>query len=276
MALPLEREAYTEPRCPLSPPARAGSQGHSIPRNRVLEKLDQYLARRDYPGAERHLVYWLEEARQNGDEEGAFLVLNELMGLYRKLNREEEAIACAQEALALSHSLDLDKGPSGATCLVNAATVLEAFGRYDAALSHFEAAQELYEALLPANDPRLGGLYNNMGLCLSALGRYEEALCLYRRAMAIMETAPYGPWEQAVTCLNMANTLEKQKGLEAGAEEIEALMEEAWTRLDLPSPVRDGYHAFVCEKCAPTFSYYGYFAYAGELKKRSEELYAGA
>lgn len=37
MALPLEREAYTEPRCPLSPPARAGSQGHSIPRNRVLE-----------------------------------------------------------------------------------------------------------------------------------------------------------------------------------------------------------------------------------------------
>ena len=104
MALPLEREAYTEPRCPLSPPARAGSQGHSIPRNRVLEKLDQYLARRDYPGAERHLVYWLEEARQNGDEEGAFLVLNELMGLYRKLNREEEAIACAQEALALSFS----------------------------------------------------------------------------------------------------------------------------------------------------------------------------
>ena len=34
-----------------------------IPQQRVIEKMDAYMARRDYAGAERHLKYWLEEAR---------------------------------------------------------------------------------------------------------------------------------------------------------------------------------------------------------------------
>ena len=34
----------------------------------------------------------------------------------------------------------------------------------------------------------------------------------------------------------------------------------------------DGYSAFVCEKCAPTFAYYGYFITAEALAARSEEL----
>ena len=35
---------------------------------------------------------------------------------------------------------------------------------------------------------------------------------------------------------------------------------------------RLGYYAFVCEKCAPTFSYYGYFLAAERLKDRSDRL----
>ena len=34
-----------------------------IPQQRVIEKMDAYMSRRDYAGAERHLLYWLEEAR---------------------------------------------------------------------------------------------------------------------------------------------------------------------------------------------------------------------
>ena len=36
---------------------------------------------------------------------------------------------------------------------------------------------------------------------------------------------------------------------------------------------KDGYYAFVCEKCASVFGYYGYFAYENELKMRAREIY---
>ena len=41
-----------------------------------------------------------------------------------------------------------------------------------------------------------------------------------------------------------------------------------------PGLPRNGYYAFVCEKCAPTFDYFGRFAFAAELRAVSEEIYA--
>ena len=43
--------------------------------------------------------------------------------------------------------------------------------------------------------------------------------------------------------------------------------------LQTPEVPHNGYYAFVCEKCAPTFRYFGRFAYADELKQRSDEIY---
>ena len=53
----------------------------------------------------------------------------------------------------------------------------------------------------------------------------------------------------------------------------EAVPVEAEALLDTPSVPRNGYYAFVCEKCAPTFSYYGYFLTAEKLTGRAEEIY---
>ena len=36
---------------------------------------------------------------------------------------------------------------------------------------------------------------------------------------------------------------------------------------------RDGYYAFVCEKCASVFGYYGRFFYDGELRARARGIY---
>ena len=36
---------------------------------------------------------------------------------------------------------------------------------------------------------------------------------------------------------------------------------------------RDGYYAFVCEKCASVFGYYGHFFYEKELKERAKAIY---
>ena len=35
----------------------------------------------------------------------------------------------------------------------------------------------------------------------------------------------------------------------------------------------DGYYAFVCEKCASVFGYYGRFVYEGELLERARRIY---
>ena len=65
-------------------------------------------------------------------------------------------------------------------------------------------------------------------------------------------------------------TEETKEGEEPAQPAAEDQAEEL---LDTEGIPHDGYYAFVCEKCEPTFRYYGYFLYANELKKRAEEIY---
>ena len=270
-------EDYTDPVCPFctdgykdEPPARA------IPLGRVLEKLDAYLGKNDYDGAERHLKYWLGEADADGDGRGAFALKNELMGLYRKVGKRDEALEFADAALELAEKLGIAESAAGGTAFVNAATVYKAFGMPEKSLELFERAREVYERELDGDDSRLGGLYNNMGLTLCDLRRFDEARELYSAALRVMEKAQYGEAERAITCLNLANLAEAQYGLEEASEEIGGLVERARELLESEALPRNGYYAFVCEKCAPTFGYYGYFIYAKELRERAEKIYAGA
>ena len=52
----------------------------------------------------------------------------------------------------------------------------------------------------------------------------------------------------------------KQAGIEPDKDEkINATLGRAWDALDAPDTPRDGEYAFVASKCAPAFSYYGWF-----------------
>lgn len=265
------KEEYQEPRCllgmePLGEPERLAP----VPLRRVVEKLDEYCARRDFAGAERHLDYWLAEARQAGDRRGEFSLQNERMGFYRKQGRREEAYAAAGAALELISAAD---EVSAATCHVNVGTVYDSFGEPERAVPEFQAARVGYEAALDPKDPRLGGLYNNMGLALAETGDYAEADRLFRRALDIMEGTAFGPWEQAMTWLNMADAAEREHGAEAAEEPIQDCLTHAQALLDRESPPRNAYYAFICEKCAPGFDYHGWFFYAAELRERAERCY---
>ena len=246
-----------------------------IPQQRVIAKMDDYMSRRDYAGAERHLRYWLEEARAGGDLRGMLMVRNELVGHYRKTGDRERAMESAEAALALVAELGFEGTISAGTTCVNVGTMLNAFGENERALALFERARPVYEQSAATRPALLGGLYNNMALTCAALGRYGEADELYDRAMAAMAKAPNGALEQAITCLNRANLVEARDGMEAGEGAIYALLEQASELLGRPELPRDGYYAFVCEKCAPTFDYYGWFAEAAALKEEAERLYAG-
>ena len=272
----IKPEDYMEPRCLLcEDPYGAKPSVKSIPQQRVLDKMDEYMSHRDYAGAERHLLYWLEEAKLGGDQRGELLIRNELVGHYRKVANKEKALENGEIALQLLEELDFAETISAGTTYTNVATACNAFGENERALSLFEKARAIYEATPNTKPQLLGGLYNNMALTLVPLSRFEEAYILYDKAMLQMAKVPGGVLEQAITCLNIANALEAELGMEAAEKRVSELLDQAYDLLHDPSAERDGYYAFVCEKCAPTFSYYGYFAAAEELKKYSEELYEG-
>ena len=272
----LEKEDYQEPRCLICDPVDQKQAGVTpIPVGRILEKLDTFLDRQDYAGAKRLLAGWMEEARQGHDLRGQLSLENELMGICRKTGAGEEAMQHAARALQLIEDTGLQDSVTAATTYVNAATVYHAFEKEDRSLELFRKARPLMEASLPEGDFRLGSLYNNMALTLMSLEQYGEAREMNRLALQTMEKNENGKLEQAVTWLNMANAEELELGLEVAAGTIDSCLERAEALLLDPELEQNGYYAFFCEKCAPTFDYYGWFVTAKELKTRAERYYAG-
>ena len=251
-----------------------GGGTNRVDTGRIMNKLDEYFNRNDYVAAERHLLYWLSESLAARDARAELPIRNELMGLYRKLGRREDAIAAAEAALATVEQMPRCDAVGAATTYLNSATVYKAFSMADRALPLFERAKAIYEKELNGNDTRLAGLYNNMALALVDLKRFDEADHLYRNAILILEKSESGAPEIAITYLNMASAVEAKLGLEDAAEVIGEYLRMAEELLE-GEEKRDGYYAFVCEKCASVFDYYGYFYYAKQLKERAKGIYEG-
>lgn len=265
----LSKEDYTEPQCPLC----MNPEIKPIPVGRIIEKLDSLLEKNDYYGAERHLQYWLSEAEVCNDMHGKLTVLNEMIGLFRKTNKETDCLKAVDDALTLAKTMGAEQTVSFGTTLINAATGYKAFGKAESALPLYRRAREIYETNLDPEDGKLGGLYNNMALTLSELEAYDEAEDLYNKAIRIMEKQENGALEIAITNLNLADLIAAKSGLDDGAEQIERYLTDAEKLLNLESLPKDGYYAYVCEKCAPAFGYYGYFAAERELHERARMIY---
>lgn len=248
--------------------------GH-ISTGRVLDKLDEYLGRNDYAAAERHLLYWLGEAQSAKDDRCALLVQNELAGLYRKLGREDDAIRTVSSLLELIDEMGIENNIGAATTYLNCATVYKAFSKAEESLPLFEKARDIYEKSLSAYDKRFGGLFNNMALALVDLQRFDEAYALYDKAVSVMSQVEDGELEVAITYLNIASAKETQLGAVESDGIVNEYIEKAMKILD-EHENRDGYYAFVCEKCASVFGYFGYFIYEKDLKKRASEIYEGS
>ena len=265
---------YTDPICPFctdqfkkQPPV------HPIPISRILEKLDEHLGRNDYDSAEKHLLYWLGEAEDGRDKHGMLTIENELMGLYRKTNRKEKALESVKKALSLIDELNLGTAVVAGTTLTNAATVYKAFAMPEDSIELFEKSKAIYEKELASDDARLGGLYNNLGLTLTDLKRFNEAKVYYNKAIDVMKQNRYGELEIAITYLNLADLATAQLGAEESEKIVDKYIEKAYELLNKDYLPRNGYYAFVCEKCAPIFGYYGRFLYNKELSDRAREIY---
>ena len=246
-----------------------------ISTNRVLSKLDGFLNKNDYVSAERHILYWISEAEKLCDNRCRLLLLNELAGLYRKLNRKDDALKVVKSALEAVCAMGIEDNVGAATTFINCGTVYKAFDLAEDALPLFYKARDIYERELAETDRRLGGLYNNMALTLVDLKSFDEAYILYDKAVSVMESTENGMLEVAITYLNIASAKESELGAEDSESVIDELLNKAAEILD-NYEIKGGYYAFVCEKCASVFLYYGHFVYGEELKERAKRIYEGA
>ena len=242
----------------------------TVPIRHVTDKLDSVLARNDMAEGERLLEYWLGEARALRDKRGELAVLSEMMGLYRKTSNKEKGLKSVYDGLELVRSLKLDSTVSGATIILNAATTLKAFGKADEALPLYEEVSVIYDKELAPYDVKRAGLFNNAALAYADVGRYDEAEKRYLSALDVLSHSEKNDNEIAVTYVNLAHLYEK----EGRDEDIYPCIEKAIEYLDSPRIERNGYHAFVCTKCAPSIGYFGFFLAQEKFEQRAKELYA--
>lgn len=267
---------YKEPRCALCGgeefyyPDSDAPEGH-IPVDRVIEKLDMLLNRNDMDGAGRLLRSWRDEAIALKDKNGELAILSEMMGYYRKTKEKERGLESVKRGLKLIDELGLKGGVSAATITLNAATTLKAFGKAEEALPYYEEVLKIYREQLKPDDPKIAGLYNNYALTLVDLKEFDKAEKLYFDAIEILKNVKDGENDIAVTYVNLAHMYDDKSGDE---DKIDECMNKAYEYLNSDKLTQNGYHAYVCSKCAPSFAYFGYFLIDEELRKRSEELYA--
>ena len=214
----------------------------------------------------------LADARSHSDWRSELTVLSELLGQYRRTGEKDKGLRTVSEALELTRVHHMGRTVSGATVLLNAATTLKAFGHAKESIPIFTHVARVYADNLDPSDYRFAGLYNNMALSYDDVGDTASAERFFKEALRVIEKTEQPENDSAVTWCNLAE-MYGRRDLED--ERIGDCLEKAWECLNAPGLKRDGYHAFTLSKCAPTFDYFGYFLYANELRKRSEEIYAG-
>ncbi len=267
---------YKEPRCTLCGGKefynfKENSSLGRIPVERIINKVDECFNKNDYNEAGRILEYWANESVSLKDLSGELSMLSELVGFYRKINDSNKGMISIKRALELVNELNQQEMASGATVYLNCATAYKAFGEVENAIKLYAKAEEIYIKVLSSNDERFGGLYNNMALTLVDLKEYEKAEQCYKKAISVMEKINNGQADLAITYVNMAHlyeVLDKKKVLDC--------LFTAYELLNTESLVKNGYYAYVCEKCAPSFEYFGYQLIADELRKLSGEIYERA
>lgn len=267
---------YKEPSCVLCGgkefyyPEKDAPKG-TIPIRSVLDKLDRAEWKNDMAEAGRLLSYWESEGLALGDLRGLLTIYSEQMGYYRKVREEEKGLASVEKGLALLEKLELNDSIGGATITLNAATTLKAFGKAADAIPLYEKTEKLYETYLDDADERFAGLYNNAALAYADLGETEKAETYYNKALRVLDKNEHTENEKAITYVNLAHLCE-----EGNEEKSYEYMEKALEILDSDTVTRDGKYANTCDKCAPSFGYFGYFLAEEDLKKRAKEIYERA
>lgn len=239
---------------------------------RILDKYDRLMDEKSFDEAEKHLNYWIEEAKTAGDELSVFTLSNELVGCCRLQGKKHETKLAIDLLLKITEKMELKGTVSGATAYINAATGYKSADMAEEALPLYERALDIYERDLLPSDTRLSALYNNMALTLMALKAYDRSDMFFHKALDILKRNENSENEQAITLLNLADLAEKVLQREEAEKRIAGYIEEAKDKLNESYVKKNPGFKFTAEKCIPAIKYHGYFLVAMDLEKKLSEL----
>lgn len=241
----------------------------------ILAKLDNFFRQDDPEGAHQYLKEQIAQAEEAGEWENELTLQNELIGYCRKKGHISEGKEAIQRAAAILEQHHLQRQVPAATTWLNAATALRAFGEKESALHYFEMTKEIYSGQINDYDYRYAGLYNNMGLLLCDMKRFEEAEAYFHRALQILQTDPQAGAEMASTYVSLAHMYRKRNGESESAGQVEEALKEAKRLLDVPGGLPDSYFAYMCQVCASSYRLLGYEEDAQDLERLAEQFYKG-
>ena len=233
-----------------------------IPLDRVIAKCDHLFNSGKTAEVGSHLRYWLNEAKMLGDRRGELTVLSELMGHYRMSNDPDKGLAVIADGIKLLDELQLGECVSGGTILINAATALHSFGKYDEAEKLYFRAYRAYTLNLPENDVRFAGLFNNMASVYAVKGDIDTAEAYYLAALEILNDSG-SPMDRAVSWINLAQL----------GKDTENCCEKAMAIFHDPAVPHDGYYAHTCLKCVPALRELGKADHAAILTELAGKVY---
>jgi len=237
----------------------------------VIEELERYFSKEDLVGAGIHLEESLKIAEAQDDWQCKLSILNEQIGYYRRTGKKDQALEAVDKSFEMIEKYNMQTAISAATIWLNGATTLKAFGKPADSIPYFKKVSKVYEEKLDKNDYRYASLFNNMSLSYVDLKEFDTALEYYKKAIEIMQYRE-AYIELAVTYTNMAQMYERWTGDE---NQISDSLVTALEYLNNPKIEWNGFYAFNCRKCAPTFGYYGFFLVQKELDERADKIYAG-
>ncbi len=169
-----------------------------------FETLDSYFEKNEIDKIDSFLEASLAQAKEEEDYAAYISICNEMIGFYRSTSAFQKAYTAAEDVLLLMEELKLEHTEHFATTLLNAATAYRAAGDYAQALRLYRQALQIYEGIIPPEDYRYAGLYNNMSILLEKMEENEEAIACAKKALAIMETIEGGEIQTAVSLTNLA------------------------------------------------------------------------
>lgn len=254
--------------------------------DRVLYRFDDLMSKQQFTEAEDLLLYWKKELDDGHGHKNLFKILNELVGYYRKVANPTKGIVAIEELKKFIDINHLDGDSSSATGYINIATALSSFKRYQDSIYYFKKAKEIYEkcydiqVLINNNDnhqndefiEKYASLYNNMATTILQLGDLDTSIYYNKKALELNKYLLDGDLNSAITCLNLANVIERKDGLEKGEAEIMELLNNTKDYLENHSTEETPHYVYVMQKCLSAFDYYGFFFYANVLRKRIERI----
>ncbi len=265
---------YKEPSCALCSgkdfyyPKKDAPKG-KIPVSRIIEKVDEAFNKNDMIEAKRLLEYWQKEAQSLLDKKGELSIVNELLGLYRKLDDSKNAEKATERAVLLVKELGLEEDFSVGNIYLNVATTLKAIKKAKESIFYYDEAYKIFTKFPERSKDLMSGYYNNRAVALVDLGEYDMAKECYKKALEFLKGTPFEFTDGAITMVNLAH-LYFSMDLEDKAKEC---VKNIINLLENEKVVKNGYYAYVLTKCTPALRHFGFTKKAEEYEKLAEQIY---